>query len=1005
MKDITRREALLSGLGTVAGVGGMGTVAAQQDEAQWDIGLPLRQKWSEHISNRYIPAGVTSDFQLILFDEKRDSTSQDRLHVIDLVTGEKEATISFSAYIFDVAVKDGTIAVSLPNEVYATDIEGNELWRDSTSYQEPYYIYSYDRGFLYVGSTVNETSYEGEQVGYYDQGKLVAISTEGDRHFTEDIGFATQFWTTEDHIVARVTNQTDIEGGYEITGGHILCLRYDGTKHWRVDTSPPIQLFIRDPQAIIATTDNTFEVIDIPSGERTNIHDAGGVIDDFVVNDGLIYYQHDNQFKSIEIQDGSEKWSIDTGGKIDDISFYQDALYTGWESGRFDMRDPTDGGVIWEQSLTSENDALAYEWVRDGRLLAFYGNSIWCFIGRKGAAIDRYEQLTTVEGLAIGSRLNQIISGGKLSNVEQAIEDGRYQAALQALDDVERRLNAIDGVLTLAVFGSTYTGSRKSVSTLRHRQLKRKAEQLQSEYPISKGGLEGLVPQETLSQIEVALDSQDSGLLGDRLRTTLDNDTEYDQLKKIISKYVDIAPQVRRVSRNLANLEASDTIRQRWVEEIRSCTSEPDTLANRCEIINELLTRYQDWQEYTTPAFDSLGEEIDTDAVAKAFRAAGMTGEIDYEVAQTYVDAATEFVTAAGESEEALSTYDLSAVLDVARRALNTESSYEGAAQSLSQSAELLETAAEAERNRKSLSLEYTDESKISIKNRLQEAISDLHLSGVQELEEYINHLASGTWKLHQLTSLSPTEFEQLIGRYYSSQGYSTQVTQQSADLGIDIIARGSEEVIAIQAKRYTGSNKVGRPTVQKIVGAKTQVDADRAVVVTTSGFTSTAITAAREFGPQVELIDGDTLVRLLTESPLGPPQSTNSERAGSSHGNTGTEKKRRQSSQSQYDHSQRARCDACGELFHGELRKVTLPDGSTGYCCPRCKQLIDESIGTTGADRRDAASVLGVSPNATDETIEAAYRERVKECHPDTSGGDREEFLRVQEAYKTLTE
>lgn len=453
-------------------------------------------------------------------------------------------------------------------------------------------------------------------------------------------------------------------------------------------------------------------------------------------------------------------------------------------------------------------------------------------------------------------------------------------------------------------------------------------------------------------------------------------------------------------------LEPSDDVRQHWIEELRAYINEPDILADRCEAIGELLNRHHTWQEYATPAFEFADEQIDTDAVLRAFRTVDMADVNADTTARNYIDAAIEFVTAVDECSEKLSNYDLSAVLDVIRRALAADSSsYEGAAQSLTQSADLLRTAAEAEQTRQSLSLNFTDESKVDIKDRLQEAISDLHLSGVEELNQYINHLATGTWQIHHLTNLSPTEFEQLVASFYSAQGYSTQVTKQSADRGIDIIARRDGEKLAIQAKRYTGSNKVGRPTIQKIVGAATQANADRAAVVTTSEFTDTAISAAQEFGPQVELIDGDTLVKSLTESPLSPPQSSDSRSTDTSSSSAGAETNERRTGQSRQQQSQQARCDACGEIFNSELTKVTLPDGSTGYCCPRCEQLINKSIGNTEADTREAAAVLGISPDASTETIDSAYRKRVQECHPDKSDGDREEFLRVQEAYETLTD
>jgi len=50
------------------------------------------------------------------------------------------------------------------------------------------------------------------------------------------------------------------------------------------------------------------------------------------------------------------------------------------------------------------------------------------------------------------------------------------------------------------------------------------------------------------------------------------------------------------------------------------------------------------------------------------------------------------------------------------------------------------------------------------------------------------------------------------------------------------------------------------------------------------------------------------------------------------------------------------------------------------------------------------AYAILGVSSGATREEIQSAYRQKVKEVHPD-HGGDRDEFQRVREAYVTAKE
>lgn len=55
--------------------------------------------------------------------------------------------------------------------------------------------------------------------------------------------------------------------------------------------------------------------------------------------------------------------------------------------------------------------------------------------------------------------------------------------------------------------------------------------------------------------------------------------------------------------------------------------------------------------------------------------------------------------------------------------------------------------------------------------------------------------------------------------------------------------------------------------------------------------------------------------------------------------------------------------------------------------------------------DRQAALAALDVAPDADAGTIRRAYRDRVKAVHPDTDGGDEDEFRRVRAAYERLQE
>nr|WP_193570195.1 J domain-containing protein [Halorussus sp. JP-T4] len=60
-------------------------------------------------------------------------------------------------------------------------------------------------------------------------------------------------------------------------------------------------------------------------------------------------------------------------------------------------------------------------------------------------------------------------------------------------------------------------------------------------------------------------------------------------------------------------------------------------------------------------------------------------------------------------------------------------------------------------------------------------------------------------------------------------------------------------------------------------------------------------------------------------------------------------------------------------------------------------------AVRDSGPSAAEAYRVLGLDPDADGEAVRRAYRERVKEVHPDRESGDEEEFKRVKEAYERL--
>ena len=98
----------------------------------------------------------------------------------------------------------------------------------------------------------------------------------------------------------------------------------------------------------------------------------------------------------------------------------------------------------------------------------------------------------------------------------------------------------------------------------------------------------------------------------------------------------------------------------------------------------------------------------------------------------------------------------------------------------------------------------------------------------------------------------------------FRKMGYTANVTPPSNDGGYDIELRSGCESAIIECKCYSLKHSVGRPLIQKLVGANSVVKADRMIFVTTSHFSAGAIEYATEVG--VELIDSVELVKLLRQ-------------------------------------------------------------------------------------------------------------------------------------------
>ena len=130
---------------------------------------------------------------------------------------------------------------------------------------------------------------------------------------------------------------------------------------------------------------------------------------------------------------------------------------------------------------------------------------------------------------------------------------------------------------------------------------------------------------------------------------------------------------------------------------------------------------------------------------------------------------------------------------------------------------------------------------------------------------------------IDQVKSCTPQFFERLVVELLVNMGYGGSMRDagmavgRSGDEGIDGIIKEDRlglDLIYLQAKRWDGT--VGRPEVQKFVGALHGKHARKGVFITSGTFAQGAVEYASGIDPKVVLIDGKRLAELMIDFDVG---------------------------------------------------------------------------------------------------------------------------------------
>ena len=164
----------------------------------------------------------------------------------------------------------------------------------------------------------------------------------------------------------------------------------------------------------------------------------------------------------------------------------------------------------------------------------------------------------------------------------------------------------------------------------------------------------------------------------------------------------------------------------------------------------------------------------------------------------------------------------------------------------------------------------------------LNAGIADNEQSPQEKIEYAIEELNSDLSDelLAELGKMDCYAFEQLVVNLLIKMGYGSlmlnrdAVTKKSGDEGIDGVVTADRfgfDTVYTQAKKWKGDSNVGRPDIQRFLGALAGQGATKGLFITTGQFTKEAREyAQKQLNHKIVLVDGQELTKLMIEYNLG---------------------------------------------------------------------------------------------------------------------------------------
>lgn len=164
------------------------------------------------------------------------------------------------------------------------------------------------------------------------------------------------------------------------------------------------------------------------------------------------------------------------------------------------------------------------------------------------------------------------------------------------------------------------------------------------------------------------------------------------------------------------------------------------------------------------------------------------------------------------------------------------------------------------------------------VAEKLLSKLGDTERSAVDLIDgkQPLRHLANNPDYVEQL---SPREFEAFVVKLFNELGFETNQTLAQSDAGYDLVLwdKDKQTKTIVEIKKYARNSKLGVASVHQLLGNMMLSDASSALLVTSGGFSASAVDMAQKSHRSIKLLTLEELIsmsRSQLQSSLATPDA-----------------------------------------------------------------------------------------------------------------------------------